>query len=219
MRAIKNLIKHTMVLVILFGFLNFISTREADIRYDVAPHVVSFNSLIMNNARFATGFHLKYKGEVYIMTNKHVCDLQRQIYNHDHIQFEDYVGEIIAVDTVHDLCLVTSNRKEGLSLANTPVEVMDEITIVGFPRGLPKTIRKGHVTAYIEILAPWISRVPVETFSISAIAYGGNSGSPVVNKYGQVVGVLFAGPMQYMTEAEIVPLFYVNSFLETVLGE
>ncbi len=49
---------------------------------------------------------------------------------------------------------------------------------------------------------------------INNISYGGNSGSPVVDKYGNVVGVLFAGSRSQPTSSFTVPLQYVHSFLK-----
>lgn len=47
----------------------------------------------------------------------------------------------------------------------------------------------------------------------NGISYGGNSGSPVVNFYGNVVGVLFAGSRQ-VTDAYLVPRDVVKKFVE-----
>jgi len=45
------------------------------------------------------------------------------------------------------------------------------------------------------------------------IAYGGNSGSPILNNKGQVIGVLFAGSDQ-PTDSLAVPLSYIKQFLK-----
>jgi len=186
---------------------------EADPVEDIAPHVVSWNIITRNNQRFATGFHLKYKGEVFIVTNKHVCDSNVKNVNSKYIQFEDYVGEIIAIDDLHDLCLVTSNRDDGLELANKPNEEMDEIILVGFPRGIGKTIRFGHIIEMQTEYIPWIGAV-ANFYQVSTMAYGGNSGSPVCDIYGDVVGVLFAGSPAYPSEPFIVPWIDLVMFLE-----
>jgi S1-C subfamily serine protease len=181
---------------------------------DIAPHVVAWHLINRDNGRFATGFHLNYKNKTYIVTNKHVCDANLRILKTNKIQFADYVGEIIAIDGIHDLCLVTSNRTDGLELASNELEDLDKVYLVGYPRGIGKVIREGHVIENKDILAPWIyPGAVVETQIISTIAYGGNSGSPVVNAKGEVAGVLFAGHRWFHTEAYIVPLEYLKLFL------
>jgi hypothetical protein len=47
----------------------------------------------------------------------------------------------------------------------------------------------------------------------NVISYGGNSGSPILNRIGNVVGVLFAGGRQ-VTDALAVPLKFIREFLE-----
>ena len=48
----------------------------------------------------------------------------------------------------------------------------------------------------------------------NAISYGGNSGSPVLDDLGNVIGVLFAGTRGIPTSSLVVPLEYIQSFLE-----
>ena len=54
----------------------------------------------------------------------------------------------------------------------------------------------------------------LRTNMLNAISYGGNSGSPVVNIFGNVIGVLFAGNRSQPTDAYLVPLDVIKSFLK-----
>ena len=182
------------------------------VRY-IAKHVVSYNVIKKNNERFATGFHVTHKGKTYILTNRHVCDANRRLYGHDFIQFEDYVGKVISISPRHDLCLVTSNRKSGLRLSDTAPIALDKVILIGHPRGLGKTIRTGHYVDTTNIYASWMNGGIYSAYNMSFIAYGGNSGSPVCNIFGEVIGVMFAGSSVYHTEGLVVPLEYIREFL------
>lgn len=217
---IRKLINVTLAigLALVLFTLAKLPQKHFSIVNDVAPHVVPYRILSKGNKRYATGFHLKYEGKTYIVTNKHVCDSNLKVYGHGNIQFGSYVGKIIAIDDQHDLCLVTSNRNQGLSLANKQAKPMEKVYVVGFPRGLGKTIREGRIVGNLPIFAPWLGApggpIPyVDTIQVSAIAYGGNSGSPIINELGKVTGVLFAGHRYYHTETYIVPLSYLKTFL------
>jgi S1-C subfamily serine protease len=62
--------------------------------------------------------------------------------------------------------------------------------------------------------APYACIEKFDTNHITAISYGGNSGSPVVNFWGNVVGVLFAGNSRAITESFTVPLKNIKEFID-----
>lgn len=189
--------------------------QEVDISKYVAPHVTPYIVPEYGYRRAATGFYIKFHGFYYIMTNKHVCDNSA---DNEHVVFGNYVAKIIKISTEHDLCVVTSDRDSGLILANEQGQPFEDIYLVGYPRGIGKVIRKGSLIEKIIINANWLApnNTYVESYYISTTTYRGNSGSPVVNKYGEVIGVLFAGSPSYPTEGLMVPLEYVQDFLYEV---
>ena len=61
----------------------------------------------------------------------------------------------------------------------------------------------------------WISQAgKVRYLRSTAITYPGNSGSPVINMFGNVVGILFAGSnLNYINVNCVVPLEYIENEL------
>lgn len=173
------------------------------------------------NKRVATTFQIKYNGEQYTMTNLHVCRIAHLdkpetldiFLVGKYIDIGKYKRQIIAVDPVHDLCLLEPNP----SLPSFDLAENDDkgelVRIIGFPRGLQKTLRKGRIFGARKSPMFWLGNHEVNYKLISTLAYGGNSGSPVINKWGNLVGVLFAGHRMFHTEAYIVPLDDVKNFL------
>lgn len=89
-----------------------------------------------------------------------------------------------------DLAVITLEARE---LPTIPVNYHerpvpgDKIKVVGNPLGLNNVVVDGKVERYYQI-----QDGTTEVFAIDAPVYPGNSGSPVFNREGQVVGVVFA---------------------------
>ena len=158
------------------------------------------------------------KGELYIQTT------YKKITDKELIGKKLLIGKrslkILKLDDEHDLCLMAPDLSKSYFKLASNYHMGERITVIGHPRGLPQTIREGRLVAYREWVAPWLpNKNPIRSVMISALSYGGNSGSPILNRFGNLVGVLFAGQSGIHTEAEIVPLEAVKSFLFTYIGE
>ncbi len=165
----------------------------------------------------ATGFSIKYDpslNQSYIITNDHFCS---DIIN-DPILFlivensskprieppEDFsMGHVVYSDPGKDLCLViTSGFIQPASLAGKDyiAKPMESITIVGGPSGTFPIIIDSYVSGHLdrsEILLGELAEGSNSFLFISGLIYPGHSGSPVYNKNGQVIGIVFAALPSY----------------------
>lgn len=161
-------------------------------------------------------------GKVYTLTNAHVCGLAdaQGIVMVEEKRFSGRLipKHVIEVYDENDLCLVEGLQGyEGLTLASGS-DVGDLVWSVGYPLGEGMNISSGRIKAYgpVKIVD---TDIPAEqctgkhmhmekfntlfgTLEFCAIereaaqtdvaTYPGNSGSPLVNVYGNVEGIMFA---------------------------
>lgn len=215
----KSVIKSIIITICLvFGGAYSFKKLTVDVAQEASKHVSAFKTL-RNDRIYATGFHLKYKNKVYLISNKHVCISSMILTNSKLARVDNHIVKILHISDQADLCILESWRKEGLEVASKDVNPLDKIILIGHPRGLPLTVREGRMVGEENICLltrKSKNRVGMECYDanrISATAYPGNSGSPVLNSDGQVVGVLFAGSSAYPHEPFIVPLEELKLFL------
>ena len=226
----QNVIKILMLLVTIT--LASCSNRNPDLnevaKEKVVPYVHKMMMYDSSNVLVGTGtgFDVEFKGKVYTLTNKHICQQYMAIetsnqgegggiYMYQTFQVQKENGEklkILKISQDHDLCLLETKAEKGLKISRQDVELHDSVTVVGHPRGLPLTVRHGTMTASMNDIMPWVKATPIHYNLLTVVAYGGNSGSPITNKYGEVIGVLFAGFREFHTETFAVPLTDLKVF-------
>ncbi len=172
--------------------------------------------VILDGRGGGSGFQVSApSGNKYIVTNKHVCEGSDALLaiNNNETSFH----KIIARSDRHDICILEpSNLLNTIRLGNDP-DVGDQIAIIGHPMLTPMQVSRGEINGFNRaIQLPFMHDLNLDRFlSIywtSAASYPGNSGSPVVDFYGNVVGILFAGMGDHINM--IVPVSAVKEFLK-----
>jgi S1-C subfamily serine protease len=231
---VRSLLKSIITLTLMLG-IGIISPDIHNhlIRSQVGSGVVK---VFPSNRTMGTGFAMKTSsGMRVVVTNEHVCSasLNNRV---NLVSDNGMIlnKKILYKDNKHDICLIEGDyRLKTLRLANTP-DKGDIHFIVGHPSNRSLTISKGEYIGdkiiklpdfkikerkncdgkifelnILEQMIYGLEFVCVKNFasySSSAISYGGNSGSPVVNTFGNVIGILFAGNPSQNTDSYLVPL-------------
>ena len=183
-----------------------------------------------------TGFAVKAaSGEVFIATNKHVCEaaINGWMLIKQDDKSERIYKRVVYKDNKHDLCLLQGDKRfNPLDIGSHP-DKGDFHYVIGHPGLRQLTVSQGEYIGYetIELMDSVRNRKDCagrvfelndfekimygiefvcvrkyKSYSTTAVSYPGNSGSPVVNKYGNVIGVLFAGSSKQERDNYVVPL-------------
>jgi S1-C subfamily serine protease len=196
--------KISILFTILFTLGSYYATQPVDVSRKTQEHIIK----VEDSYGSGTAFYLNYKNKVYLVTNNHVCG---DSYGLSSI---DGYHKVLKVSKKHDLCLLSGRREVGLNLAQEKIEAFDEVHVVGFPLGQPVTHREGTLVLNTVDVFPWISQYPIQILHISISVFGGNSGSPALNKFGRVIGVVFATNTRTFHDGYAVPKLDLIEFLE-----
>ena len=156
----------------------------------------------------------------YILTNYHVAsvmtDIRVSLFGHPE---GAYAAEVIAFDAQNDLAVIkvkTGFPLPVVTLGNSDtLEIADEVLAVGCPFSLEQSVSHGIIsdtkrTVNIE------GRDYVDLIQTDASVNSGNSGGPLVNTEGEVIGVnvaIFAPSRVYCGVGFAIPVNTAKLFL------
>ena len=153
---------------------------------------------------YGTGFIISEDG--YILTNYHVIETAYINSVAPQIVLRDgttHSARIVGFEATNDVA-VLKIEATGLTPvrigASNAVRVGETIYAVGNPNQLDYTITGGIVSALDREVQVDVSGSSITMFQISAAVNSGNSGGPVYNELGQVIGIVSAKYMSTGTE-------------------
>jgi S1-C subfamily serine protease len=165
-----------------------------------------------------SGFFIDPRG--YLLTNYHVIesevDPKYEGYSRLYVRPSDRVearipAKVVGYDRIFDLALVKAELTPEYvfsSAADPELKVGNAILAIGSPAGLENTVTGGIVSATGRRFLQLGDTVQVDV----PINYG-NSGGPLLDAGGHLVGVVFAGIEQFEGVNFVIPFSWVNKVL------
>lgn len=212
-----------IVFMIVVSMLLFAVPAMGDFGLDTFPlepkagrGTVEWNALpatvaIVSDIGFGAGAVVSSDG--YIITAQHVIgsSLYVEVYYND---FTSTIGRIVGRHSIEDvdIAVIKVNTKKDLYHFSTPqfegdpaswdfvlnprqINIGDEVYLIGHPIGLTWSISKGVISAK----RLW-GDDGLKFLQVDAATNPGNSGGPMVNSNGQIVGILVFGIPAFLAE-------------------
>ncbi len=129
----------------------------------------------------------------YIVTNAHVVEnaaAQKVILYNE----KEYVAQIVGIDSKTDLAVLKITPDEELTPAvlgnSDELELGEQVITLGNPGGLANSFSGGYVSGLNRQIKSSEYGIAMNSIQTDAAVNPGNSGGPLVNMYGQVVGIV-----------------------------
>ena len=166
---------------------------------EVSPSVVFIAATsidpfkVINRVKTGIGSGFIISKEGLILTNSHV------VFGSQHIivtldNGNKIIGKLIGVDPLVDLAVVKiATPPEGLPVISigdsNEIQVGEQVMVIGNPFGLEQTLTLGIISGVNRILPESLLGERHPLIQTDAAISPGNSGGPLVNRYGEVIGI------------------------------
>ena len=148
-----------------------------------------------------TAFFLNPRG--YLLTNQHVVDdcksITLKLFNQP-----DYEARVVAADEHNDLAILNTkypSQSHAVLRGNADVRSGDSVTAVGYPLSFVLSAEPRVTTGTVSATSG--IQGDTRVFQIEAAVQPGNSGGPLFDDHGHVVGIVSSGLNQLTVAAAI----------------
>ena len=151
----------------------------------------------------------------YILTNSHVVDNARQVIV-TLADGHDLQGTVVGQDPDTDVAVVRISSPNGEKLPTAKLGDSDRLQVgqlvvaIGSPVGLQSTVTVGIVSALHRTLPGYGGQMIEDIIQTDAAVNPGNSGGPLVNSKGEVIGINVAIVQQAQGLSFAIPMNTVN---------
>ena len=165
----------------------------------VSTEVTYTNFFGMNSSSAVSGTGFIISSDGYILTNYHVIELAAQNGKDVDVILYDgtrYTASIVGYEKYNDVAVlkVDANGLKPVSFGDSDsISVGEVVYAVGNPLGeLDFSMSTGYVSALDRAITSDESGVAINMFQIDAAVNSGNSGGPVYDAAGEVIGIVTA---------------------------
>lgn len=211
-----------LIVLLLFGiYIIYISGTQNRLT-DIYDSIVYIESLNERSSTTGAGFVYKIENnKVYIITCYHVVDKSDEIYIYD-INKNKSKAVIFNYNELSDIAVIVAennlNLKEATIVDSNKIKLADEIYALGTPLNFDYvgTLTKGIVSFVNRkiSLTTIYGTNEFEAIQIDAETNLGNSGGPLLNNSGKVIGMMFLKEEQIDGISFALPINYVIDIVE-----
>jgi len=134
-----------------------------------------------------TGFHiLKPDGTMVLLTNAHICNDSAVLYTAIDVKGVEYLTRVIKKSKDTDLCILTPIKNKKPFRLTTRSFYEEPLFSIGWPSNYPILISEGKLVGWVN------TRNEGNVLQTTIQVRHGNSGSPVLDISGRVVGIVYA---------------------------
>jgi serine protease Do len=177
--------------------------------------------LVRTPGGLGSGFLINDKG--YVITNFHVIKGQKHVsitrYKKTSAELKRIIHKkvsIVALDPFHDLAVLRIDEKvkdkliPAVFAPQESVAVGEKVFVIGNPLGLERTVTEGVVSHAGRNFAGKVF------LQIDASVNPGNSGGPLFNSFGQIIGVVNMGAKRFQGLNFAIPIRHVKFLLNNL---
>lgn len=151
------------------------------------------NSVVLIQTDLGLGSGFVYDLEGHIITNQHVID-EAEVIEVTFLDGNVSSASIVGMDVYSDIAVIkidpeVTNLRPIVLGNSTELSVGEPVAAMGNPFGLSDTLTVGVVSSLERTLTAVGGYVIIDIIQIDAAVNPGNSGGPLVNLKGQVIGV------------------------------